>query len=391
MKLAFATRDGEFVSAHFGRAPFFVIVEINAADYTWDFEPPRETPEPCELGNHDSGKLRERVESLSGCNVLFASRVGGYAYNLLTREGIQVLEQTGHIEQLTEDYIRYLKRPKFTPRRRDIMDDHPCFSEKAHNASGRLHLPVSPACNIQCRFCSRSQNTSENRPGVAGGILRPEDAPATVRRALKLCPEITVVGIAGPGDTLATGHAIETFRLVHREYPELIKCLSTNGLALPGKAGELRDAGVRSVTVTVNAADGDTLRGVVSWVKGGADLISAQLAGIRECVDAGMTVKVNTVLIPGVNDARIADIAEAAAKAGASRHNILPLIPQNEFAGTPEPTCEQIEKARREAGRHLEQFRHCKHCRADACGIPGVSDLSSALYGGAQMETFSHG
>ncbi|MDR2615708.1 MAG: radical SAM protein, partial [Oscillospiraceae bacterium] len=276
MKLAFATSDGEFVSAHFGRAPMFAIIEINDDDYTWNYEVPRVTAEPCELGNHDGDKLRLRVQSLSDCDVLFASRVGGFAYNMLTREGIQVLEQVGHIEQLTEDYIRYLKRPGLLaarvpkkrtaaptpsePRRRDIMDDHPCFSEKAHNTSGRLHLPVSPACNIQCRFCSRSQNATENRPGVASGILKPEEAPEAVARALKLCPEITVVGIAGPGDTLATGHALETFRLVHREYPELIKCLSTNGLALPGKAGELWDAGVRSVTVTVNAVEENVLR-----------------------------------------------------------------------------------------------------------------------------------
>jgi nitrogen fixation protein NifB len=47
---------------------------------------------------------------------------------------------------------------------------------------------------------------------------------------LKLCPEITVVGIAGPGDPLATTHALETFKLIHNRYPQLIKCLSTNGL-----------------------------------------------------------------------------------------------------------------------------------------------------------------
>jgi nitrogen fixation protein NifB len=276
-------------------------------------------------------------------------------------------------------------------KRRDVIDDHPCFSAKAHNSRGRLHLPVSPSCNIQCRFCTRASGTDEQLPGVASGVLKPDEAADTVEKALELCPEISVVGIAGPGDALATDHAIETFRNVHAAFPGLIKCLSTNGLELPGKARTLWDVGVRTITVTVNAVDSEALEKVVSWVKGGGDLISAQLRGIRECSESGMTVKVNTVLIPGVNDGHIAEIAKAAKEAGAARHNIIPLIPRNEFAGVPPPTCARIEKARREAGVYLEQFRHCLHCRADACGIPGVVDLSKELYQDRVLETFSHG
>ena len=130
---------------------------------------------------------------------------------------------------------------------------HPCFGAEAHNKFGRLHLPVSPACNIQCRFCNRSINERENRPGVTAGILRPDQAVETMKKALTLCPDITVVGIAGPGDTLATDAAIDAFRAVHQAYPHLIKCLSTNGLRLPDRAEELIDVWVKTVTVTVNA------------------------------------------------------------------------------------------------------------------------------------------
>jgi nitrogen fixation protein NifB len=272
-----------------------------------------------------------------------------------------------------------------------VIEDHPCFSREAHNTKGRLHLPTSPYCNIQCRFCTRSRNTFEDRPGVAAGVINPSEAVETVKKALELCPEISVVGIAGPGDTLASEHAIEAFRSVHSEFPHLIKCLSTNGLELPGKAQTLWDIGVRTITVTVNAVDPEILKKVVSWVKDDRDLILAQLQGIRECSAIGMIVKVNTVLIPGVNDEHIADIAMAVKLAGATRHNIIPLIPQNEFKNTPPPTCAEIEKARQEAGVYLEQFRHCKHCRADACGIPGVSDFAKKLYENRELETFSHG
>jgi nitrogen fixation protein NifB len=168
-------------------------------------------------------------------------------------------------------------------------------------------------------------------------------------------------------------------------------CISTNGLALPGRAADLIEAGVRTLTVTVNAVDPEVLAGVVSWIRADADLITAQLQGIAECAALGMTIKVNTVLIPGVNDHHIADIAQAVRRAGATMMNIIPLIPQNEFIDTEPPSCLQVEQARQVAETWLGQFRHCAHCRADACGIPGISEFASELYQDAELETFSHG
>ncbi|MDR0706660.1 MAG: radical SAM protein [Treponema sp.] len=392
MRLAFASNDRVFVSQHFGHCRNFVIVDINEETYGYAVVGMRKNDAPCNQGGHDEGTFEKSVLLISDCNVLFVLKAGNYAKQRLQLKGVQVLEKPGFIEDLIAEYIKYLKRPLFRRlRRREVIDDHPCFSAKAHNTKGRLHLPVSPVCNIQCRFCTRARNTDENRPGVAAGVLRPEEAAETVKKALELCPEISVVGIAGPGETLASGHALETFRKVHAAYPGLIKCLSTNGLELPGKAPELREAGVRAITITVNAASPAVLDKVVSWVKDGKDLLSAQLQGIRECSEAGMAVKVNTVLIPDVNDGHIAEIAKAVREAGAARHNIIPLIPQNEFKDTAPPTCEQIERARQEAGRYIEQFRHCKHCRADACGIPGIRDVTEALYQNRELETFSHG
>jgi nitrogen fixation protein NifB len=277
---------------------------------------------------------------------------------------------------------------------------HPCFGQEAHNKFGRLHLPVSPACNIQCRFCNRAFNENEVRPGVTAGILHPDQAVETVKKALKLCPDITVVGIAGPGDTLATNSAIDAFRAVHEAYPDLINCLSTNGLLLPDRAEELIEVGVKTVTVTVNAVDPYILEKVVAYIvfegrkivgpEMGNILTARQLEGIRKVSDLGATVKVNTVLIPGVNDEHIEDIARAVSEAGAHIYNIIPLIPQHELSHIEEPGCDMLQRAREAGARHLDVFQHCKHCRADACGIPGLSDFSRELYGG-QMETFSHG
>ena len=279
---------------------------------------------------------------------------------------------------------------------------HPCLGGDAHNNFGRIHLPVSPVCNIQCKFCKRDCNSNEDRPGVANGILAPKDAVDTIKKALELCPQITVVGIAGPGDTLATPHAIETFRLVDKAYPNLIKCLSTNGLLLYRYAQDIYDAGVRTITVTVNAVEPEIQSQINSYiildkkvyygVEAAKILIENQLKGIEAISKLGVIVKINSVLVPGINDNHIEQIAKTVKAAGATLYNIIPLIPQHELSQVPAPNCYQLDKARTEVEKHLEVFRHCKHCRADACGIPGKQDLSSKLYGTHKhLETFSHG
>jgi nitrogen fixation protein NifB len=265
---------------------------------------------------------------------------------------------------------------------------------------GRLHLPVSESCNIRCRFCNRAFNSIENRPGVTGGILDASEAVATVRRALELCREITVIGIAGPGDALASDSAIKALRAVHGEFPRLIKCVSTNGLMLPERADELAEAGVSALTVTINAVAPDIAERVVSYIdfdgrrmtgrEMGETLISRQLDGLSKAARTGVAIKVNAVLIPGINDRHVEDIAIAASRCGAERFNIIPLIPQHEFSHIEPPDCETLQRVRSAAERHIEVFRHCLHCRADACGVPGLSDFSGKLYGN-EMETFSHG
>lgn len=114
---------------------------------------------------------------------------------------------------------------------KNLQNSHPCFGEHKNNA-GRVHLPVSPGCNIACRFCDRVINDMEDRPGVTSKVLSPIESLNVLKKALDICPEIRVAGIAGPGDT---------FRLVKEHYPGLIKCMSTNGLLLYEKAEELID------------------------------------------------------------------------------------------------------------------------------------------------------
>ena len=285
----------------------------------------------------------------------------------------------------------------------ELTQTHPCFSVGAKVNKGRVHLPVSPGCNISCRFCERRLGVPDVRPGVASEIITPQEAVEVVRRALALCPDITVAGVAGPGDTLATPYALETFRLIKEEFPDIIKCMSTNGLLLPEHAQEIIDVGIDSLTVTVNAVDpeiqaqicsGITYHGTrYEGVPAARILIANQLAGIRTVAEAGITVKVNTVLIPEINAGHVETVAKTVAEAGAQIYNVIPLIPQHELSWCSAPDCALLSGERAAAEQYLSVFRHCQRCRADAAGIPGGEDFSERIYirPVRQENTFSHG
>jgi nitrogen fixation protein NifB len=285
----------------------------------------------------------------------------------------------------------------------ELTDKHPCYARGKRNNTGRIHLPISPTCNIECRFCDRRINDYEQRPGVASTVIKPEESIEVIAKSLELCPEIKVAGIAGPGDTLASDYALETFRLIKQHYPDLVKCMSTNGLLLAEKAQEIIDADIDSLTVTVNAVDpkieARLNRGILwhgkhyTGVEAAEILIRNQLEGIRKVSAAGIVIKVNTVLVIGINDEHIEEIAKTVKEAGASIYNIIPLIPQHDLKDCEAPSCVDLSVARAEAGKHIDVFRHCQHCRADAVGVPGKNNFSKEVYGGLPRvkDTFSHG
>ena len=61
------------------------------------------------------------------------------------------------------------------------VKNHPCYSEEAHHHYARMHVAVAPACNIQCNYCNRKYDCSnESRPGVVSERLTPEQAAKKV-------------------------------------------------------------------------------------------------------------------------------------------------------------------------------------------------------------------
>ena len=271
-----------------------------------------------------------------------------------------------------------------------VLTNHPCFNRDARNRTGRVHLPLAGKCNIQCGFCNRKYDcVNESRPGVTSAVLEPEAALDYLGRVMEKIPNIAVVGIAGPGDPFAVPDAtLETLRLVRARYPGMLLCVATNGLGLPPHVETLAGLGVSHVTVTVNAVNPVIGMKIYEWVKDGQRvcrgingarfLFERQTEAVRALKEAGITVKINTVVVPGINDRHTEDVAAWAAEAGADVHNFIPVlpVPGTLFEGVVSPSPAEMAAVRLRAGKHLPQMSHCGRCRADAAGLLGADNTA---------------
>ena len=151
---------------------------------------------------------------------------------------------------------------------RQKIFDHPCYSEQAHHFFARMHVAVAPACNIQCHYCNRKYNcANESRPGVVAELLTPEQAVKKVLVVAAAIPEMTIVGIAGPGDPLANPQrTFSTLRQVAEQAPDLKFCLSTNGLTLPRYVDEIVHHNIGHVTITINCLDPVIGAHIYPWI-----------------------------------------------------------------------------------------------------------------------------
>lgn len=260
---------------------------------------------------------------------------------------------------------------------------HPCFNPSATDRFGRIHLPVAPNCNIRCGYCDRRYDcVNESRPGITSRILDPESALDHLDEARARMPFLSVVGIAGPGDPLAEPElTLSTLELVRRHHPDLLLCLSSNGLGLADEVENLVDLGVHFVTLTINAVDPrigsriyDHIRvagGICRGVEAAGTLLQRQSDAVVRLKARGVTVKINTVVIPKINDREVVAVARLAAALGADLMNLIGMIP---VAGTPlerhpPPTRSMLDDLRAKAAEYLPQMTHCARCRADACGL----------------------
>lgn len=270
------------------------------------------------------------------------------------------------------------------------ISKHPCYSEDAHHHYARMHVAVAPACNIQCNYCNRKYDcANESRPGVVSELLTPEEA---AHKALVIggkIPQMTVLGIAGPGDPLANPEkTFRTFELVAKEAPDIKLCLSSNGLMLPDYVDRLKELNIDHVTITINMVDPEIGVKIYPWIhwqrkrikgiEASRILHQRQMESLDLLKKADILCKVNSVMIPGINDKHLVEVNRVIREKGAFLHNIMPLISAPEHGtyfglnGQRGPTPKELKALQDEcADSNMKMMRHCRQCRADAVGLLG--------------------
>ncbi|MGB5146238.1 MAG: nitrogenase cofactor biosynthesis protein NifB, partial [Porticoccaceae bacterium] len=269
------------------------------------------------------------------------------------------------------------------------VKNHPCYSEEAHHHYARMHVAVAPACNIQCNYCNRKYDcANESRPGVVSEKLTPEQAAKKVLAVASTIPQMTVLGIAGPGDPLANpDKTFKTFELIAKTAPDIKLCLSTNGLMLPDHVDTIQSFNVDHVTITINMVDPEVGQHIYPWIYyqkkrwTGIDaariLTERQMQGLEMLTERGILCKVNSVMIPGINDRHLVEVNRAVKSRGAFLHNIMPLISAPEHGtvfglnGQRGPSAQELKALQDSCEGEMNMMRHCRQCRADAVGLLG--------------------
>ncbi|WP_027723053.1 NifB/NifX family molybdenum-iron cluster-binding protein [Maridesulfovibrio zosterae] len=245
------------------------------------------------------------------------------------------------------------------------FSSHPCFGSSARASIGRVHLPVAPKSYARIRF------TPEIKSPVA---MQPEAAVCMLDSLIEEGKKIKVVGITGPGDPLASFNTTSsTLMLVRTKYPAMNLCLTTLGIGGTECVKNLVTLNLSHITVLVDAVDPSVAAKLYAWIRPSTKnvplpeaaklLIKEQARSIAAFKKAGLTVKINTTLYPENID-HIEDIAKAVKELGADIMSITPFIPA-EDSNFSSVTNEQIEEARKLAGKHIELMAPWVKCGAE--------------------------
>jgi nitrogen fixation protein NifB len=175
--------------------------------------------------------------------------------------------------------------------------------------------------------------------------------------------------------------------MLSAQAPDIKLCVSTNGLALPEAVEELARHNIDHVTITINCVDPEIGARIYPWifwnkrrirgVEGARILVEQQQKGLEMLAARGILVKVNSVMIPGVNDGHLKEVSGIVKAKGAFLHNVMPLIAKASHGtyyglmGQREPTQLELQALQDACAGDMAMMRHCRQCRADAVGLLG--------------------
>lgn len=161
-----------------------------------------------------------------------------------------------------------------------------------------LRLSITDRCNLRCRYCMPADGVVQKS---CGEILRYEQFLQIVEAAVKL--GIRKVRVTG-GEPLVRKGVIDFLRRLSSMPGIEEVALTTNGLLLAEQAQNLRDAGVKRLNVSIDSLRPETYARIT---RGGS--LEQVLAGLDAAEAAGLKLKLNMVVMNGINDQEVVPFA----------------------------------------------------------------------------------
>ena len=199
-----------------------------------------------------------------------------------------------------------------------------------------LRVSLTDRCNLRCTYCM----PAEGVPWLPGPqLLTTDELVRLVRIAVSM--GITEVRLTG-GEPLLRPDVVDVVAALSSwsDAPEL--SLTSNGVRLPTLAAPLAHAGLRRVNISLDTLRADRFKDLTR-----RDMLEQTLAGVSAAVRAGLRpVKVNTVLMSGVNDDEAGDLLAWALDEGVELRFIeqMPLDAQQIWRRDEMITAEEIEQ-----------------------------------------------
>ncbi len=159
-----------------------------------------------------------------------------------------------------------------------------------------LRISLTPRCNLRCFYChSEGECNPDNEMSL-------EEIDQILRTARHF--DMKSVKLTG-GEPLMRKDLCE---IVSRVPEEMEASLTTNGTLLAGQAEALKEAGLSRVNISLDSLRRERYKEIA-----GRDLLSHVLSGIDAAIESGLTpVKLNVVILGGVNDDEINDFIDYA-------------------------------------------------------------------------------
>ena len=172
-----------------------------------------------------------------------------------------------------------------------------CLSDSFHRPISYLRISVTDRCNLRCLYCVPPQGVQHMSPHQ---VLRYEEIVRIVRAAQGL--GITKVRVTG-GEPLVRSGIVDFIRMLAAVEGIQDIAITTNGILLKKYAGELRQAGLKRVNVSLDTLRPDRFRHIT---RGGR--LGDVLEGLAAAEAAGLSpIKINVVAMKGFNDDEVED------------------------------------------------------------------------------------